>query len=231
MILFLLDIFSGMRRAIGIRRIQLKYIFGAFFIMMIIGSPAFLPAYGIDIYPFAYISGAIFAGIVGFAITRYRLMDVRVVLRRVVLHLLISFTFLGIILGAIFIVAYFFAKRIPDYSLVYTGSIAMIFVLLFYEQVKKAFEKVAKKYFFASLYDYQETMEKFASDVTSTINLKEVVYVVVDTIKKTIQVDDIAVLVKNGNYQPMEVLGFNENRLLSIANGPQCQRIINKGLA
>lgn len=75
-----------------IRQRQLRYIFLAFFLFSAIGSPALLPAYGIGIYPFAYLSGTVFVILVTYTITRHFLFGIRIL----VTELLVGMT--GIIL-------------------------------------------------------------------------------------------------------------------------------------
>ncbi|PIR92634.1 hypothetical protein COU01_00695, partial [Candidatus Falkowbacteria bacterium CG10_big_fil_rev_8_21_14_0_10_44_15] len=75
------------KTASPIERQKIKYFFIAFFILAAIGPLAYLPAYGIGIYPFAYVSGLIFASILAYAILRYRLMDIRIVARRIFFYI------------------------------------------------------------------------------------------------------------------------------------------------
>ncbi|MFH1536106.1 MAG: histidine kinase N-terminal 7TM domain-containing protein [Patescibacteria group bacterium] len=79
---------------------QAKYIFIGFLCLFTIGPMAYLPAYGIGIYPFAYISGLIFTIIVGYAIVVHRLMDIKMVMKRYLVHFL---SFVAIILIVVII--------------------------------------------------------------------------------------------------------------------------------
>ncbi|MFH1534654.1 MAG: histidine kinase N-terminal 7TM domain-containing protein, partial [Patescibacteria group bacterium] len=95
-VMFLKDIYIGIHKSTGIRKIQLRYIFVALVVMIIIGSPAYLPAYGISIYPITYLSGVVFAGIVVFAITRYRLMNIRIFISKSITYSILIVVILGI---------------------------------------------------------------------------------------------------------------------------------------
>ena len=64
-----------------VHKIQSKYIIIAFVFLVGTGTIAYLPAYGIGIYPFAYFSGLIFSVIVAFAIIRYRFLSLQLILK------------------------------------------------------------------------------------------------------------------------------------------------------
>lgn len=64
---------------LAIERLQAKYIFFAYLVLLT-GALAYLPAYGINIFPLAYISGLIFAAIFAYTIIKHQLMNIKVVL-------------------------------------------------------------------------------------------------------------------------------------------------------
>ena len=61
-----------------IERIQSKFVFLSFFILIIVSLPAFAPAYKISVYPIFYISGLFFSTILAYAILKHNLMNIRV---------------------------------------------------------------------------------------------------------------------------------------------------------
>lgn len=56
---------------------QAKYVFWAFLTLVCLGSLAYLPAYGISIPPFPFISGLLFIIILSYSILRHKLLDVK----------------------------------------------------------------------------------------------------------------------------------------------------------
>gem|GEM_PF-3959693 len=59
-----------------------KYIIFAFLWLFGVSSVAFLPAYGIPIYPIPFLSGVFFTGLIVYAITRYRSFNVHLTFRQ-----------------------------------------------------------------------------------------------------------------------------------------------------
>jgi len=212
------------KRATGISRMQLKYLFLGFssFVLAIIITNIILPAVGMVQLTFlAPAFSLLLIGSILYSIIKHRLMDIRIVLKKVMLHILISLTFLVFILGSIFAVAFFLAKRIPDLYLVFTGSFAMVIALLFLNPLRKFFEKLANRYFFTSLYNYQATLEELATKLTTVIEMPKVINLIVDTIMKTMGLDRAGVLLlsneRNANrYLIAKVIGFNEQNGVSL---------------
>ena len=60
-------------------KLQAKWVFIAFSILVVMGLPAYLPAYKISIFPFSYFSGLFFSVFLAYAILKHHLMNIRVV--------------------------------------------------------------------------------------------------------------------------------------------------------
>jgi len=67
----------------GITKAQIKYVFIATGVGYAGGSLSFLPVYKVDLYPASNLAVFLFPIITGYAILKYRLMDIRVVARKI----------------------------------------------------------------------------------------------------------------------------------------------------
>lgn len=76
--LVFINLAKGLKKSTGIQKIQIKYILVAFIILGF-GVFGFLPAYGINLYPFTYLAGLIAVVIITYAILRHHLMNVKVI--------------------------------------------------------------------------------------------------------------------------------------------------------
>ncbi len=76
------DYFRAYRRVSApLKRQQILYVMSAFLIAYT-GSVDFLPAFGIEVYPFGYIPIFLLIAVISYAIIRYRLMDITVVINK-----------------------------------------------------------------------------------------------------------------------------------------------------
>lgn len=162
----------------------------------------------------------IMVGFASYAIVRYRLMDIRIVARYVVVHI-------GM---AVFVYATFYALvwlYITHFGGLFTYSalalgvvIAPAFVMAFY-WMDKAVRSFANKHLFVSLYNYQETINHLTNELANHIDLDTIVNLIVETIKKTMRLDRAGVLLVNteatpARYQIAKVIGFDESNGISL---------------
>lgn len=65
-----------------------KYIIFSFFFLYFISFFAFLPAYNIPIFPIPFITGVFFTFFIVYAITRYRLMNLHIIIKRSMIYII-----------------------------------------------------------------------------------------------------------------------------------------------
>lgn len=210
-------------QSVGIERYQILYVFlGVFFSTI----PAFatnlvLPWLGyFSVNWLGQVCTIIMVTLTAYAILRYRLMDIRIVARKI-------FIFLGVavfVYGAYYLTTWLYLEIFGGVFVSGTFLlgllIAPVFALGFYG-VDKGMKILANKYLFVSLYNYQETINNLTDELADYIDLDKIINLIVDTIKKTMQLDRAGVLLVNTevspiHYQVAKVVGFNESNGISL---------------
>ncbi|MDD2732292.1 MAG: histidine kinase N-terminal 7TM domain-containing protein, partial [Candidatus Pacebacteria bacterium] len=219
-IYILFELGKAYKKNTGIIRNQIKYLILAFLIGFSGGLTSYPPVYRINIYPVWNAAIFISALMVAYAILRYRLMDIRIVVRKFVIYLSMA----GFTYGMFYLLIWVFSKL---FGSIYTPAtylsgviIAPLFVAIFY-WLNKRIQVFANKYLFYSLYNYQETITKLTDELNYYIDLDKIVNSIVNTIKQTMQLDRAGVLLINQNktpihYQIAKVVGFNEYNGISL---------------
>ena len=206
---------------------QVKYLLVALIFYAFAASDFFIN-YGIEFYPFGFIFILIFLGIIGYTIARYRLMDIRIVARKIFIYFGVAGFAYGIFYLVVWIYSQFLGGVFSRTGYLAGLVIAPIFVAALYG-VERLLKIIANKYFFVSLYNYQETINKLANELNYYIELDKIVDAIVNTIKKTMQLDRTGVLLINQGpstslgagknqmrYQVAKVIGFNEKNGISL---------------
>lgn len=197
-------------------RYQIKYFFIAVLCLFSIGSLAYLPAYGIGIYPFSYLSGVIFSIILAYAIVRYRLMDIRVVARRGLVYLSSMF---------IMVLVYFLLQIIlidlVDLPEKIINLIVLILCLSLIPILEKNIFTLSNYYFFSSLYDYQETITTLSRELNYYNNLKKIINLLILTVQRTLQLRKLALILidkdtKKFQKTTSKIIGFNPEEKESL---------------
>ncbi|MGE3152993.1 MAG: ATP-binding protein [Nitrospiraceae bacterium] len=105
------ELWTIYREASGIKKDQIKYFFLATAVGFAGGGTCFLPVFGIDIYPYLNFTVPLYPILMSYAIVRYRLMDLNVVINKGVAYFVVLS---GVLLASS--VAALLSQRITAYS-------------------------------------------------------------------------------------------------------------------
>jgi len=215
--IFLLKEFN---RSIGIKKIQIKILLLGIFLAFIGGSTNYFLWYSVEILPYGNILVSIYAVLTGYAIIKYRFMDIRIAIRKFFIYFgVAALSYIVFYLAAILYIKLFgsiFSLGAYLLGLVIAPAFAFLFYLL-----SKYLSYIANKYFFISLYNYEETLKKLSDKLNYYTDLKTITHVLVTTIKDTMKLDRAGVLLVNGELKPAhyeieKVIGFNRSNGISL---------------
>lgn len=194
-----------------IERLRTKYVFLAFFLLVSIGSTAYLPAYGIGLYPFAYISGVIFTAILAYAILRYRLMDIRIVIKRSAI-----FTFLVLVITAlyVFVVTYLsetFKELVGTQSEILTGAFIGVIVALGFQPLKKLLQTATDRFLFKGEYNFEELLSELSEILSTTLHLDALLEKVTQKMVDSLRIKKMAIILyrENSTCEVAQNKGFD----------------------
>jgi len=226
------ELLRAYKKTTGITRSQIKYLIWAFIIGFSGGVTSFFPAYGLKIYPVWNATIFLSALIVAYAISRYRLMDIRIVTRKIFIYLISA----GFAYGIFFFLVWLFGRYLGGVftSTAYLSGlvIAPLFAIAFL-WFFGFIQKVTNKYFFFSLYNYQETINNLSQKLNYLNDLDEIINLIVDTVKQVIQLDRAGVLLVDENgrrirYRIAKVVGFKEENGISLVQDNFLTRYLQK---
>ncbi len=132
----------------------------------------------------------------GYAIFRYRLMDVDLIFKRGMAYTIaaaaITAAYFGI-LGATYEI---FHKSFPSAGPIGT-VIAIVVTALLFEPFKNWVQDHLDKFFYKKRYDYRKTLIEFGRDLNSETDLDKMLTSIIDRLSHTLLVDRLAVFVSN----------------------------------
>ncbi len=94
-------LYKGYRHTKGQQRIQIEYFFVASLIGFVGGSFSFYPVYGVDFYPYLNFTVCLYPLIMGYAIFKHRLMNLRVIMTQLFVLSLWVFIFARVLLSPV----------------------------------------------------------------------------------------------------------------------------------
>lgn len=169
-------LFKEFLKAQGLYKVQLLYVLLGLLVSGAIAliTNLILPQLGvidINILRLGIYGMIFFIGLTSYAILKYRLMDVRVIIRRSAV-----FTVLVLIITALYAVLSYllsvsFTQLFGIQSVILNGVLMAILVALGFEPLKKWLSEVTDSFLFKAEYKPQEVLGEFSEHLTTTLDL------------------------------------------------------------
>jgi len=187
-----IELIRGFRRATGLKRYQFKYFFPASALAFIGGFTSYFPCFNIKLYPALNITVALYPLIMGYAIVRYRLMDIRVVVTRTSIFVAVY----TLVLGIPFVITNWFKNWLvgifgANWWMLPLGLMAALatvgpFIYIY-------LDRKAERRLFYEQRRYQETLKQAAREMARIHNLKKLLSLIVHTVTKTVRISHSAI--------------------------------------
>jgi signal transduction histidine kinase len=213
------------RKSTGIDRLQIKYCFMGILASAIVGlaTNLILPLLGTSrLSGVGPSSTIIMVSFITYAISKYRLMDIDVVLKKGTTYILLMFllfvpSFLLVILSQ----KIFFGKIHYLFSAII--FLILLLVSIFFNRIKPVTEKVVEHLLFRDRYDYRETLGTFSKAMVTILDLKSLTKKIIETITQTMGVEKASLFFLNEERGGYHLL---ESKNIKIASFPP---VLSKG--
>jgi PAS domain S-box-containing protein len=140
----------------------------------------------------------------GYAIFRYRLMDVDLIFKRGMAYTLAAAAIVGVYFAGVAAIAELVHTRVPS-SGPYGLMIAVVVTALLFDPVRKWIQEKLDQFFFRTGYDYRRTLIEFGRELSSETDLDKMLAALVDRLARTLLVDRIAIFLGNGDSSRFEL--------------------------
>jgi PAS domain S-box-containing protein len=128
----------------------------------------------------------------GYAIVRYRLMDVDLIFKRGMAYTLAAATIAGAYFTVVGLVGEFVHTRVPAAGT--TGLVlAIVITALLVEPIRNWIQGRIDRLFYRRHYDYQHTLIEFGRELNAETDLDKMLTAVVDQLSRTLLVDRMAI--------------------------------------
>jgi two-component system, NtrC family, sensor kinase len=189
--------YSSRRASTTILRQQLKWVTRGTILAIIPYSLLYVIPYLMGALPgpamkISALSLALLPLTFGYAIFRYRLMDVDLIFKRGVVYTLAAAIVVGMYFGLVAGVAELVHMRQPSSGPV--GLIlAVVVTALLFDPVRKWIQDRIDQFFYRTRYDYRRTLLEFGRELNSETNLNAMLSSLIDRLSRTLAVDRAAV--------------------------------------
>jgi len=141
----------------------------------------------------------------GYAIFRYRLMDVDLIFKRGMVSTLAAAAIVGTYFAVVAGIAELVHLQVPN-----SGSVglvlAMVVTALLFDPVRKWIQEHIDQFFYRTRYDYRKTLIEFGRELNAETDLDKMLSSVVDRLSRTLLVDRMALFLSSGEAHQKFVL-------------------------
>ena len=198
------DIRKALRNAQSRRANQLRLLRLGAIVSLLGASTDFFPSLGLDIYPMGVLGNIGFALITTWALTRYRLMELRMVARRGLAYTAISTMTLGIY-GIAVGVLWLVVPELSTAAAVIAG-VATIFVTgLFIQPLLQKAQTAVDRLFFRERFDMLNALAQLNSDLRDITDFSAVVSKLGENVREILRTDWVGVVLPDSAEQSFEV--------------------------
>ncbi|GEM_PF-623991 len=156
----------------GIKKEQIKYVFFGTLIGFIGGSTNYFMWYKIPIPPVGSPLVSVYVITIAYAITRYRLMDIDVIIRRGLLYTATTTVVTGLYVMAIYASNFLF-NRFPGFNALWFMLPAIFILALLFQPIKNRLQEFIDRNFFKTKYEGDKIAHKFSDGVKKLMKTKE----------------------------------------------------------
>src|ERR1035438_6139569 len=140
----------------------------------------------------------------GYAIFRYRLMDVDLIFKRGMAYTLAAAAIVGAYFAGVAAIAELVHTRVPS-SGPYGLMVAIVVTALLFDPVRKWIQEKLDQFFYRTGYDYRRTLIEFGRELSSETDLDKMLSSLVDRLARTLLVDRIAIFLANSDSSRFEL--------------------------
>ena len=187
------------------KQAQIKYFLVAS-LLLLPGMIDYIPKYGVEIYPFGFVFILAFLSVIGYAIVRYKLMDIEVIIKKTLVFAgLLASVFAMLILPTLIIQEYLF-RGTGTGGRMAGLAISGIVIILTMHRIEAFLINVTDKYLFQKKYDYKELLKTFTAEVLTVLELDNLVNLTVDKLSDIVKLTSSAVLLFDEEKQQFNVM-------------------------
>ncbi len=175
------------------RRLQLKFwLFGAL-VALPLGLTNLLPTYGVAFYPLGNLGSVVWAGIVGYAILRHRLMDIDLVVTKGAAYASVSLVLIAPAFGFMLWVQHrSFGQIHHDFSI--AMLVILIAVGMLYPTLRLRAESRIARSLFGDKHAYRLALRNFTRSIVRILDRERLVSELASTLADTLGLDRLAIL-------------------------------------
>jgi signal transduction histidine kinase len=177
----------------GINRLQMKYVAIGCIVALTGGLFNLIPWYNIPIPPVTHVLVSVYVFLMGYAISRYRLMDMTFLFKNILLFLLAAASIYVLFYSVVFLYQGLFGDILSPAGYFLSAVLAVAFIVTIYIS-NEFLSNTINKYLFGSLYSHQKIIESSSKELSYYGDLNKTTEVIIKGAKDALNPKSMAIL-------------------------------------
>ncbi len=174
---------------------------------------------GVVLPPVGYIGSLMLTAIIAFLISKYQFLDIAVIIKKSLVYSTASAIVVGIYVSVIFAFQQWFQiSRYGNAASLFLMATFGVLIAIVFEPLRSVIQRFVDKRFFKTHYDYRESIKEFSRMVVTILDLDKLLHKTAETIRQTLQLDQVVVFLKDPETGEFGVAAFIGGDESIIAN-------------
>ena len=160
----------------------------------------------------------------GYAITRYKLMDVELIFKKGAAYVLASSALLGLYVGLVLLIGRAIQGFLPE-SGFFIFALSALAVALLFSPLKEKIQEQIDRSFYKEQYDYRQSFADFGRTLSSEVSLPRLAERISNRIHRTLNVAPVAIFLRDDSraqfYRLVHCQGPSETGLAGNGDEPK----------
>ncbi|MCD6299706.1 MAG: diguanylate cyclase [Dehalococcoidales bacterium] len=204
-------------------RNKFAYLLAGFTLMALFGLTKLLPV--TTRYPLAHFGNLGNALFITFAIVRYQLLDIRIVMRRSLVYAITGLCFIGLYFALLFGLLYSLKLEANYTTMATSAGVALLIAVLLYP-IRDKIQRWSERLFYRDTYNYRQMLLTFANKMSHVLNMQELAESMLTLTTKTLSAKEASLYLpdnESGDFIPrfsMPSQGSRVSRLKLVKDNP-----------
>lgn len=204
--LSLFKLYRGYKKETGHRRNQIKYLFWSTLIGFCAGWTNYFYAYDHPIFfinPYAQFGVPLYVLTITYAIFRYRLMDINLIVKKTVIYGTIYSISLGVFVAIVISLNQWFISGNVEYKVILLSLIPVLIIVSMVKPLDKILTALTDRFLFRQKYEYHQTLRDASLKMIRIRRLDTLLNLIVNILTKQVRVRHATIFLwdkENSNY-------------------------------
>ncbi len=207
--------FKGYKRSTGVKILQIKYVILGALLGFGGGATNYPLCFNIPMPPIGNILVSVGIGIMGWAIFRYRLMDIYITVRKTMIYGILGGFMVGIVALVTFAGQQYFAKTFAGHQWV-LSLISVLIITTTFHPLQILLQKFVEGFIFHHRYEYRDALKAADKELGKVKSLRSLLVMTAKVISDTLAPDHTALFIKNRKRDGFEIKISKGKRKIEI---------------